>query len=321
MTPKTRRRLLRVALAALLLLVVLVLSAGPLISAIAPGKFVQAPNQDVEIDPASDPRGDALSSRGITAHHRIAVGPPEASLSVYVMDPPSEVSPRGTVFLLHGIRASKESLTGMGHWLAGLGFRSVLMDHRGHGRSTGRYLSFGVIEAHDAEQVLRYLDDQGLIVAPIGAMGFSYGAVVAIQFAALCSEVRAVVSVAAFASLRDIYRDRVASRRIGRHLVSASRLEGILRRAGEIAGFDPADADAARAARRCSAPVLILHGTEDRSVLPTHAHALAAALGDRGRLVMIPGEGHNSIFADRTGTVRREAAAWFDRWLQPESGR
>lgn len=321
MSSTGRRRLLGVLLAAGLLLVVIALGAGPVASMVVPGAIVQAPNHDVEIDPAADPIGDTLRSRGITAHHRIDVGPPEASLSVYVMDPPGGAPPRGTVLLLHGIHADKETLIGRGHWLADLGFRSVLLDHRGHGRSTGRTMSYGAIEGRDAAQVLQHLEEMGLVVHPVGAMGFSYGGAVAIQLAALSPKVRAVVSVAAFASLRAIARDRLAGHWIGRHVISESRLEDILRKAGELAGFDPDEADTARAARRATAPILILHGTDDRGVFPAHASALSAACGDRGRLVLIPGADHVSIFADRDGVVRRESAAWFDRWLQPDTGR
>jgi pimeloyl-ACP methyl ester carboxylesterase len=104
----------------------------------------------------------------------ITVGPPAAALSVEIID--AAGAPRGTVFLLHGIRADKNQVRGWAGMLADAGFRAVLVDLRGHGRSTGDWLSYGVVESKDLAQVLDALVERGLVVGRVGVMGFSYGA-------------------------------------------------------------------------------------------------------------------------------------------------
>lgn len=60
-------------------------------------------------------------------------------------------------------------------------------------------------------------------------------------------------------------------------------------------GFDPADV---------RAPVLLLHGTDDRVVPPAHAHWLAAHLPD-AELRVVPGTGHISVL-----TAAPDALTW-----------
>ena len=51
------------------------------------------------------------------------------------------------------------------------GYRAVLVDLRGHGRSTGKYLTYGVQEAQDISQVIDALEQQQLIAGEIGVLG------------------------------------------------------------------------------------------------------------------------------------------------------
>jgi alpha-beta hydrolase superfamily lysophospholipase len=128
----------------------------------------------------------------------IAVGPPRATLAALVVEP--KLPPRATIFVLHGIRDRKET---MQHWadhLSEAGYRAVLIDSRGHGRSSGDWLTYGVQESRDLSQVVDALHLDG----PIGVMGISYGGATAIEWSAREPRVRAAVAVAPFASLRDI---------------------------------------------------------------------------------------------------------------------
>ncbi|MEL6545900.1 MAG: hypothetical protein AAFQ82_14820, partial [Myxococcota bacterium] len=72
---------------------------------------------------------------------RIPVGPPKAELDVWVIDP--KEAPKGTVLVLHGVYDKKRTMVGFGKMLRNSnGLRAVLVDLRGHGHSTGDYLSF-----------------------------------------------------------------------------------------------------------------------------------------------------------------------------------
>lgn len=280
--------------------------------------IVLAPNAIRPIDPSEDPGPADLARLGVDHALRIEVGPPPATLSAWILDPKSEerAAPRGTILLLHGIRDGKRSMLGLARTFAAAGWRAVALDLRGHGRSSGEWLTFGVTESSDLSKVADALEVRGLVAGGVGAFGHSYGGAVAIQWAAVDPRVKAVVAVAAFTSLRE-----VVPRYLRRYLplvgasISRARIDEVIERAGSLAGFDPSAASPLEAIARTRAPVLLVHGRDDRKIPCRHSEALHAAAGDRGRLILLDREGHDSIARDRTGLVARESAAWFERWL------
>ncbi len=314
MSGAARRRWIRRALVAVTVVALLGAVAGYLaLPHLIPGAILYAPNTGKTIDPARDlervPKG--------ATHLRVPVGPPAASLSVLSIPPTGRIKPRGTILVFHGVRDSKRSQLGTGAYLAGQGFRAVLVDSRGHGRSSGAMLTYGVRESRDAVQVLNALRKEGLLDLPVGALGFSYGGAVALQLAARDPRVRAVVSVATFSSLRETMRDFVAYHLplLGSVLPTDAQLDAGLEEAGRLARFHPAAADNVRAAARTSARVLIVHGEQDAKIPPSHARRIARAAGARGKLLVVPGEDHDSVFGDKKGLVKREMTGWFNRWL------
>ena len=138
------------------------LALRAVLSAVVPA-LVWAPNHGRTIVP-------------VPGELRIDVGPPAASLAVALIEP--HLSVRGTVFVLHGIRDSKESVRAWGERLASAGYRAVLVDLRGHGRSSGTFLSYGVVApvaskiktVRDKQLHLYVLVKQSLIAYMNGAM-------------------------------------------------------------------------------------------------------------------------------------------------------
>ena len=87
--------------------------------------------------------------------------------------------------------------------LADAGYRAVLVDLRGRGRSTGKYMTFGLQEAKDLSQVIDALEQRGLLAGNLGVYGISYGATTSIHLAAADRRVRAVVAVEPFSTARE----------------------------------------------------------------------------------------------------------------------
>ncbi|HEU4408194.1 MAG TPA: alpha/beta fold hydrolase [Polyangiaceae bacterium] len=273
------------------------------------GVLVYAPNAGRAVEGEPDPLPPGVEGRAL----RVAVGPPRASLALWVLGPPAA---RGTVFLLHGIRDRKRSMLGWGGRLAAHGYRAVLVDHRGQGASSGDYLTYGVLEARDLAQALDALRAEGLAAGRVGALGVSYGAATAIEWAGRDARVDAVVAVAPFASLRAVVPSYVAlfAPGVGR-LVPDALLGRAIARGGSIAGFDPDAASPLDAIGRTRAPVLLVHGRDDRHIPPSHSEALRARAAGPAELALLDGEDHASIGADRSGRLWAQAQAWLDRWV------
>jgi len=280
------------------------------------GAIVRAPNADRVIDPDQDREGLPADLRA--SFLRLEAGPPDASLAALCFSPTDDVPPKGTLLVLHGLNDNMASHLGTGVFLSGLGYRVVLIDQRGQGRSTGRCLTYGVRESQDLVQWLDNLEAIGLLAPPVGALGYSYGGAVALQFAGRDPRVKAIVSVSAFSSLREVLPPYAARFAPGVAWWFGERhFDRALAIVGERADFEPGEADAAGAAARTAARILIVHGRDDRLVPLAHAHRIHRAAGERGELVELDGD-HLKVTGDESGTVRQHAVRWFERWLKTE---
>ncbi|MFN0134551.1 MAG: alpha/beta hydrolase [Phycisphaerae bacterium] len=302
--------------------------------------MVRAPNQHLRMENLPATSELLLAANGVDREMRVAVGPPTASLSVWIIEPkgaakdaaraelrnaatadsknvvaneprgPNE--PRGTVLVLHGIMARKDWMLGVGRKLAENGYRAVLVDLRGHGKSSGDWITYGVVETRDLQQVLDALDREELLAGPVGVYGASFGAACAIQLAGADSRVRAVVAVAPFQSLDAVLPP--AAREFvpfGESLISDEILTKAKRRAANLADFDPSQADTLAAIRKTHARILIIHGRDDGKIPVSQSEKLAEAGPSGTRLLVLDREGHYSIMMDGSGVLMRETVGWF----------
>jgi alpha-beta hydrolase superfamily lysophospholipase len=248
--------------------------------------IVDAPNQARPPELINRPINSAAGEQGVD------VGPPAARLAVEVVEP--KLPPRATIFVLHGIRSHKESLHHWAKHLSEAGYRAVLVDSRGHGHSTGDWLTYGVQESRDLSQLVDALHVEG----PIGVMGTSYGAATAIEWTAREPRVRATVAVAPFASLRDIvpvYTPRTIPV-IGwlvPHFVQMRTVDA----AGRLAGFDPDAASPRAAARDTHTPILLIHGNQDATVPPRQSELIAEG-APSVTLARLDAQDHDHISGD-----------------------
>ncbi|HJL16446.1 MAG TPA: alpha/beta fold hydrolase [Sandaracinaceae bacterium LLY-WYZ-13_1] len=269
--------------------------------------IVKAPNHD-----RTEAPGFAMPADVDRVVHA-EVGPPAALLEAWILEPRRE--PRGTALVLHGIRGDKRAMMDVGRALRDRGVRAILVDLRGHGRSSGRFLTYGVVESRDLRQLLDQLEGLGVVHGPVGVYGAAYGGAVGLQLASIDPRVRAVASLSTFASLR-----AVAPSYAELHLPGLAALlpslffDAVVDESGELGGFSPDAADATDAIARTRADVLLVHGDRDRRVPFEQARALMdACRPGRCELMTLAGEDHSGALASRE--ARREAVAFLARRL------
>jgi pimeloyl-ACP methyl ester carboxylesterase len=281
-----------------------------------PSMMINAPNSIKPLVGTIHALPAAQRVLGIDEHFRVDVGPPDASLAVTIIDPAAGENIRGTIFVLHGVGAKSFYMLGTGRELASAGYRAVLVDLRGHGGSSGRWLTYGVRESKDLGQVLAELDRRGLIEGEVGIFGISYGATTGLLFAAAEPRVKAVVAVAPFASMRDEVPSylRTALPGVG-HLMSDETVQEIVDEAGRQANFNPDDSDVAAAMPYVCAKVLLIHGESDLVIPKSQSEKIHSAAPEKSELAILPRLGHVLIFADPFGEVEERMLDWFDRHM------
>jgi pimeloyl-ACP methyl ester carboxylesterase len=264
--------------------------------------IVKAPNYG-----RATPTADAAPA-DVSRVVRAEVGPPSATIEAWILDPIG--TPRGTTLVLHGVRDDKASMIGVGRALRDRGMRAILVDLRGHGGSSGRFLTYGVVESRDLEQLIDQLDALGMIEGSLGVYGASYGGAVALQLAAIDARIHAVVSVSTFASLREVVPPYVRRNApVLGALVPKAAFDAVIDRAGELAAFSPDAADTRGAIAHTHADVLLIHGEADEHIPFVHARSLLAACpAGRCRLLPIPAADHPGALAS---PIARSAAIDF----------
>ncbi len=236
-----------------------------------------------------------------------------ARVRAWLLEPGAAL--RGTLLVLHGIGDDKRSLLSTARGHAARGFRTLVVDSRGHGESSGRYLTYGVEESRDLRALVDVLEAESLLRRPLIGRGTSYGAATAVQYAALDERVDSTIAVAPFHSLVEVVPAYVEWM-LGplEALVSAELRTDVIEASGRRAHFDPAAASPFLAAGRIRASVRIIHSRDDERIPVAHARAIAARLVD-GELVEIDGASHNE-----TGSadgVSATIAAWLDEVSPP----
>ena len=216
-------------------------------------------------------------------------------LDVWVLHPRADhpANAVDTMLVFHGISDRKSTMVGLARRFSLAGVRSVLMDFRGHGDSSTTEVTFGVKEQEDASAVLDELEQRGFPVGKVGIYGPSFGGAVAIQLAGSDPRIARAVTVASFASMRRIVGPYLSDTWGGVGAwVPGFVIEGLLDRAGEAAGFDPANASPQRAIARGQARILLVHSNADEIVPYQHARDMVEACGARCRLLTLEGLTH-----------------------------
>lgn len=286
--------------------------------------MVRSPNHGRQFDASDDASPAELQELGVAVQLRVDVGPPPASLSLWIIDPTDESgqsppTPKGTVLVLHGIYQSKDHrlVLPWGRRWAAAGYRAVMVDLRGHGRSSGDWLTYGAVDSRDMIQVIDALAERGLIAGKLGVFGGSYGGATALQLAADDPRVDAVVVVAAYTSMRDVVPNFARQfLPVIEWFISDAKFDAAIDLAGEMAGFDPDRASALEAIARTRTPVLLIHGDEDRHVRPEHSRILHAAAPEHSKLVLLDDEGHMTIWWRPVDELFTPSVAWFDEHLK-----
>lgn len=208
---------------------------------------------------------------------------------------PARGPSRGLVVYLHGSADNRASGLGLAARYVPQGYDVLLYDARAHGASGGANCTWGVLERRDLSHAL-----DAVHATRAALVGVSLGAAVAIMAAADDPRIRGVVAAAPFATLAGVARER-APRYAPRALVRAA-----FSRAEREGGFRIAEASPLAAAPQVHVPVLLVHGEDDRVVVPHHSRDLYARLGGPRRLVMVKGAGHS----DAIPRIWPEVDAW-----------
>lgn len=221
---------------------------------------------------------------------------------------------RGTVIILHGVSESKIAGLPMAKELHTRGYNVCLYDSRCHGESGGKLCTYGYHERHDTIMMMDHLlKREDLRVGKIGLFGWSMGAAVAIQVAAIDKRVAAIVAESSFASLRTVFDDyQKRMIKLPWHYLRNI----VIKRSEYLARFKANDVAPAEAVRNVHVPIFLLHGTEDNLVKYSYSEKVFASANEPKELWLIPGARHHDMMEVGGAEYTRRITAFFDKYLR-----
>ncbi len=258
--------------------------------------------QGLEIRRVTSRAADGVHLACLVVTRRAGSQPPPAEVRDFLGALPAELrgaapGSRGTVMLLHGFKNRKEQWLPMARELAWAGFTCVLADSRAHGESDGTYATFGYKEARDTRVIWQEVKKSvGLPNAELSLVGYSMGGAVALEALDVLPEVKRVVTLATFDRLDRVMWDQAAPRF---HWLTRPALSAVCLSAQVRTGMNPKEIRPCDCAARHTAPLLIIHGAEDRFVHPQASEVLEKSAKGPCRRILVPGKNHWSLFYDK----------------------
>ncbi len=259
------------------------------------------------------------------APHPSLVGSPSHDLHARSVRVPSDAGrplagwylsgPAGapTVVLLHGVTDSRRAMIPRARLFRDAGFGVLMVDGRGHGESPRARVTYGWHERLDAAAAVAYVRRRRPGTR-VGVVGISLGgAGAALAGAHLGAD--AVVLESVFATLDAATRSRV--RRWGGP-VSHALLEAFRRQAPRRLGAPVDSVAPVRFVPRLGAPVLVAGGSRDPFTPEAETRALFAAAAAPKRLWIVPGAGHEDLFAEDPAGYRAHVLAFLTETLVGE---
>ena len=197
----------------------------------------------------------------------------------------------GTAFVLHGYGNDAGSMMPVALRLAEAGWRCVVPDLRGHGDSTGRRITFGVVESRDLSALLDAMEREGP-TGPVAVLGHSYGAALALRWRVSDPRVRGVVALAPYAS--------VAGAGLNIRAEYSPWFPESMSRAGFLAlpavlGVGPGDLDPETFLQRDPCRALFVVGTRDQLTPPLDASRLKTFSAPGSELLLVKDADHEAI--------------------------
>lgn len=202
---------------------------------------------------------------------------------------------KATVILFHGFRSFAEfEFSLIAEKYHKRGYNLLLATQRAHGKSEGKYITFGLCERLDCAKWAEYIAER-FPSLPIVLEGVSMGATTVLMASGekLPKNVRCVIADCGFTSPEEIFV-YVAKHKL--HLPPALFVPAFSRLFKKKTGHAAGEFSTIDALRETSLPVLFIHGEADNFVPCEMSRKGADACGSEHILITVPGASHGKSY-------------------------
>ena len=222
--------------------------------------------------------------------------------------------PKGTVLLAHGYRSCPLLDFGLAFsWYHNIGFNLLIPDQRSHGKSEGRYITFGVKESDDMEKWIAYHNERANDL-PILLCGLSMGASTMLYLVdrELPPNVKGIIADCGFTSpyaiLSSVFRDIT-------HLPAFPSMAVAEFCARCFARFRLTQCDTRKSLAAARVPVLMIHGKEDGFVPCEMSKQGYDSCSGPKQLLLVDGADHGVSYLVEPEKYKQLVAGFIKKYL------
>ena len=183
-------------------------------------------------------------------------------------------------------------------------------EQRGQGNSGGEYMGFGLIERHDCLSWCHWVNSYVQNQMPLYLVGVSMGATTVLMASDLDlpQNVCGIIADCGFTSPKDIWK-YVAEHNL--HLsyrIYGNAADRFCRRKLQV---DSGSCNTMKCLKNAKAPVLLIHGTEDRFVPVEMTYQNYRACTSPKQLLIVPGAGHGMSYFVEQNRYQQAVKSFF----------
>ena len=220
-------------------------------------------------------------------------------------------SGKGTVLLLHGVRADRTSMLERARLFLRLGYSVLLIDLPAHGESTGDRITFGLRESEGARAALAFLRSR-LPGESVAVVGVSLGAA-SLVLSKAEPPPAAVVLESMYPTISEAIHDRL-QQRLGSLATFVTPL--LLWQLPLRLGITPEQLRPIADIAFLRAPVLIASGTRDLHTRIAETRALYDAAVEPKELWAVEGAAHVDLYAFEPRSYEARVIPFLAKYMQ-----
>lgn len=217
---------------------------------------------------------------------------------------------RGGVLLMHGVRSNRREMIERAIFLNQNGYSVFLFDFQAHGESPGKHITFGYLEAQDAEAAFTYLEKQ-IKVKSIGVIGMSLGGASAI-LGDVSKRANAIVLEAVYPTLEEAVQNRISMRlgKFGRYLSPLIMLQIEPR-----LGFNPSILEPIKRLSKIEVPLFIIAGTNDEHTTLSESKRMYNKALEPKQFWAVQGAEHEDFYRYSPVVYQEKILGFFTQYL------
>ena len=216
-----------------------------------------------------------------------------------------------SIVMIHGLSNSRREPLDKAGYLHQAGYNLLVFDLRGHGQSDGEGTTMGFREPEDARAAVA--EARALDLGPIALFGYSLGASIAVEEAAVNPDVSAVVEDSGFSSVGDVFMARFSE---VTHLPDMPWAAPLLVFGQVDIGTSLWNVRPVAQAALLNKPLLAIIGSADTIVPPAEGMAIFQAAAGPKQLFVVPDAGHVGAYNTANGKYERTVLDFLARSLE-----